>query len=120
MEDVRVVAKRMVLPWPPTANTYWRHNRGRSHISSRGRKYRQDVSMLCAGRKPVAGGVSVEILAYPPDRRRRDLDTLLKPLLDSLTYGGVWGDDYQVERLSIERREVRKGGELELTIRRTG
>jgi len=36
-----------------------------------------------------------------PDRRRRDLDNLLKSLLDAITHAGIWDDDSQVKHLEI-------------------
>jgi crossover junction endodeoxyribonuclease RusA len=43
----------------------------------------------------------VEIQAFRPDRRRRDLDNLLKAILDSLTHAGVMQDDALIEDLRI-------------------
>lgn len=40
----------------------------------------------------------------PPDRRKRDLDNLLKSLLDGLEGAGVFKDDAQIDDLQIVRR----------------
>ena len=37
---------RIVLPWPPSINHYWRNYRGRIVVSADGRQYRQTVSYL--------------------------------------------------------------------------
>lgn len=50
--------------------------------------------------------VSLEADFYPPDNRRRDLDNLLKCLLDSMTAAGVYADDSQVKDLSLHMREA--------------
>lgn len=63
----------------------------------------------------VSGPVSVDIVAYMPDRRRRDLDNILKSLLDSLTHAGVWDDDDQVHDLRI-RRGPHIGGMVKVQI----
>ena len=42
----------------------------------------------------------VEIIAFPPDRKKRDVDNLIKPTLDALTRAGVWADDSLV--VSVE------------------
>lgn len=37
---------RISLPWPPSNNRYYRHNRGRTHISAEGQAYRDSVSRI--------------------------------------------------------------------------
>jgi crossover junction endodeoxyribonuclease RusA len=53
-----------------------------------------------------AGPLRVEIEAFPPDKRKRDLDNVLKSLLDSLTHAGVWEDDSQIEDLRIYKATI--------------
>lgn len=94
------------LPWPPSVNTYWRHPNtgklaGRHLISEKGRSYRKEVAIALRGQKPIEGPVWVEILAFPPDKRRRDLDNLLKAILDAVQYAGVLKDDSQIHDLRI-------------------
>lgn len=98
------------LPYPPSVNTYWRHPSrgplaGRHLISEQGRNYREAVRAYVAEgqTKPITGPVAVDIEAFFPDRRRRDLDNILKSLLDSLTHAGVWEDDSQIHDLRIRR-----------------
>ena len=110
----------ILLPWPPSVNRYWRHNRGRTHISTEGKHYRQEVqTRVQCNRLPTFGTtrLAVSVFAYPPDRRVRDLDNTLKALLDALAAAGVYDSDGQIDRLEIERREVRTGGEVRVTIR---
>lgn len=47
--------------------------------------------------------LKVDIIAYPPDKRRRDLDNLLKAPQDSLQHAGVFHDDSQIADLRIRR-----------------
>ena len=49
---------------------------------------------------------------YPPDRRRRDSDNVLKCLLDSLEKGGAYLDDNQVKDNYYSTEEVRKHGQI--------
>lgn len=74
----------ITLPWPPSNNRYYRHNRGRTHVSAEGQAYCDNVAriiknaMLDIG---LAMPVKIRIECHMPDRRRRDLDNLQKPLL---------------------------------------
>ena len=63
------------------------------------------------------GLVAVRITAYPPDRRRRDLDNLLKSLLDALQHTGIIADDSNVIDLHIVRGAYRQGGSCEIEVR---
>ena len=118
----------MILPWPPTVNTMWRSPRtgplaGRTLLSEQGRKYRREVQRLAVvHRWPTHDArqrLRVRIVAHMPDRRRRDLDNLLKAALDSLTHAGVMADDSQIDALSIERAdETVVGGCLQVLIER--
>lgn len=118
-------AKRVVtltLPWPPTANTYWRRNGHRYFIAPAGIEFRQDVWNVamtmrsCYDRAPLTGPVAVSVRGNPPDNRRRDLDNILKALLDSLKYAGVYKDDSQVKRLEAEMFEPVEGGRVIVTV----
>ena len=59
----------------------------------------------------------VTIEAYPPDKRKRDLDNILKSLLDALQHAGMYPDDSQIDVLSIARKTTFKGI-VRVTIRR--
>ncbi|WP_375191821.1 RusA family crossover junction endodeoxyribonuclease [Marinobacter sp.] len=109
------------LPWPPSVNTYWRHTivnrRPRVLISKKGRDYRKAVLRSIGIRhQKIHGRVSVWIGAQAPDRRARDLDNLPKAILDALTHAGVWGDDEQIDQLTIVRQPVVEGGAIRVVI----
>lgn len=108
----------LTLPWPPSVNHYWRHNQGRTHISAEGKAFRQIVAWRALEQrtKCLSGRLSLTVGAFPPDRRRRDLDNLLKALLDALQAAGCYEDDSQIDRLVVQRMEQRKGGVVELII----
>lgn len=96
----------MILPFPPTVNTYWRNVKGRTLLSEDGRYYRKSVAQECLVQRPEKFGnkrISVSIYVYAPDARRRDLDNLFKGILDGLAHAGIYEDDSQVDRLSIQR-----------------
>ncbi|MCD4823677.1 MAG: RusA family crossover junction endodeoxyribonuclease, partial [Phycisphaerae bacterium] len=99
---------RMTLPFPPTVNSYWRHVGPRTLISRKGREYRRAICGLLAGgnkKPPRTGRIALCMDAFPPDRRRRDLDNLPKAVLDSLAHAGVYEDDSHYAELRIMRSE---------------
>lgn len=74
----------ITLPRPPSNNRYYRHNRGRTHISAEGQAYRDNVARIIKNAMLDIGlaiPVKISIECHMPDRRRRDLDNLQRPLL---------------------------------------
>lgn len=109
------------LSWPPTVNTYWRRVGNRTLISRRGREYRKDVVAALRGLQGLGHArLAVRIEAYPPDKRRRDLDNITKSLLDSLAHAGAYADDEQIDDLRIVRGPVSKGGYVRVRIEAIG
>lgn len=111
-------AIELTLPWPPSLNRYWRNVAGRTLISRDGRAYRSAVawSVPAIHKQRMEGRLLVTIAASPPDRRKRDLDNMLKAVLDSLSHAGVYVDDSQIDYLSVERRAPKKGGEMRVCV----
>ena len=112
---------KLILPFPPSVNTYWRHPNkgafaGKSLISEAGRKFQSAacaaiVEQLRRLPKPTSAPASVEIVLFPPDNRIRDLDNYNKALFDALTQ-----DDRQVKRMLVEWGAVIPKGKVEITI----
>ena len=97
----------LILPYPPTINHYWLRNKdGGIRISAKGVNFREHCQWQAKAQKAdkaLTGPLVVDIVAHMPDKRRRDLDNVLKALLDGLTHSGVWGDDSQVVDLRIRK-----------------
>ena len=66
--------------------------------------------------KSLTGRLAIEIQAFPPDNRRRDLDNILKALLDSITHARVIEDDSQFDVIGLVRMPVAKPGRVEIKI----
>ncbi len=117
----------LTLPYPPSANRYYRYVNGRVLISKEGRAYRDKVSLHVIQQLPeemlfqhppaFKAKLWVEIDAHPPDRRRRDIDNLHKPLLDAMENAGVYRDDSQIKRLRTDMCERVKGGKVVVRIK---
>lgn len=110
---------KLNLPFPPSSNTYYRSVKGRVLISKKGRIYKDTVARIVAWQKAahgLEGRLKVQVLLFPPDRRKRDLDNSLKALVDSLEGAGVFVNDSQIDELIIKRMEVTSGGIAEVTV----
>ena len=117
------------LPFPPSLNAYYRsiirrRKDGKHYtqvlISAKGRAYRTLVGqmLMIQGVREMTGDLEIEIKVFQPDRRKRDIDNLLKSLLDALQHGGAFVDDSQIKKLTIEMMEVRKPGHVEIEIKK--
>ena len=108
----------VTLPWPPTVNTYWRRVGNKTLISRAGRQYRDYAESqayeMDRRQWPLKGRLQVVINAYPPDKRRRDLDNILKALLDALGHIGLYQDDSQIDRIEVIRCPM--GGYVDVKI----
>lgn len=117
---------RLILPFPPSVNTYWRSPnkgplKGRHLVSAAGRSFQSAarasiIEQLRRLPKPSTEHADVAIVLYPPDHRRRDIDNYNKALFDALTYAGIWEDDSQVKRMLVEWGPVVPKGKVEITI----
>ena len=79
------------------------------HISAEGLAFREAVGWNALQQnapKQLTGDLMIDIEAFMPDKRRRDLDNILKALLDALTHAGVWLDDSQIVDLRIRKAKT--------------
>lgn len=114
------------LPFPPSVNHMYEPGyRGKRVLTRRAKLFRETVVALVIDRAnrlkaplPIVGAVAVEIVAHPPDEKRRDVDNLLKATLDALQAARVFCDDRQVEHLTIRWGWHVNDGSLEVRIGR--
>jgi crossover junction endodeoxyribonuclease RusA len=110
----------LILPFPPSANRYWRSVPGRGVLlSAEARRYKEDAGMvaLAAGVRPVDGPVALTVTLYRP-AKRGDLDNRIKVLLDALGGGIAYRDDSQVVELHAYRRDDAANPRVEVQVLR--
>jgi len=109
------------LPFPPTVNSYYGHNtRGIKYVSKRGRVFRDLCAEMCNEQNVynmrIDTRISLDVILYPPDKRKRDLDNYMKALQDALTLSNVWTDDELIDGLHIHRGKLLTGGKCSVRI----
>ena len=108
------------LPYPPSMNEYWHHDRrGRVYIAQSGKTFRTTVGWVvkqARANERYADRLSVSVQLWMPDKRRRDIDNVLKPLLDALEHAGVYEDDSQIDQLYVTRCGVEKPGKCVVNV----
>ena len=110
------------LPMPPSVWRLYRGHGAKRHRSPEYRKWIGDAGWTlierrnrqCGG-KCLDGKVEVDIQACRNGGRKRDLDNVLKALLDLLTSTRTIGDDSQVAE--INARWVDEGPACRMTVR---
>ena len=60
--------------------------------------------------------LKITIELYPPDRRVRDIDNVVKSTLDALCQCGAFIDDGQIDVLHVSRQNVIKWGMAKIII----
>lgn len=117
LKDGRLI---LTLPYPPSANHYWRKTKqGRVYVSEDAKEYRALVADLFEfqGRKicePFAGAVSVTYRVYFPTAAG-DLSNSFKVLDDALNKL-AWDDDRQIVHGEQSRLISRKRPRVEVVI----
>lgn len=111
----------ITLPWPPSSNIYWRYVNGRVITSKAARDYKyliQQLSYTWKAPKFTTERLFFVVKVYPPDKRKRDIDNLLKVTIDAIASTGVFQNDSQIDKIMIERCHEVKLGSLEVEISR--
>lgn len=116
------------LPFPITVNHYWlsvyspKHKRVFHPLSGDAKAFREEcILRVRMARQPkLKGFLRCEIVFFPPNHLRRDLDNLLKSLLDGLTHAGAFDDDSQIKELSLKWGPLKPDGKTAVRITTLG
>lgn len=106
---------KLKLPYPPSANRYWRTNgSGRVYVSDEAEDYKSEVGLIARRTIPASGDVSISIRIFRP-QRSGDLDNRLKVLIDALK-GIAYFDDKQITEIHAYRFDDKKDPRVEVEI----
>lgn len=107
---------RLTLPYPPSANRYWRTFRNRTVLSAEAKQYKKEVGWIVGTRgiEPLEGNVVVHLWVYRP-RRSGDLDNRIKVALDSLN-GIAYHDDKQIVEIHAYRLDDKEDPRVQVLI----
>jgi crossover junction endodeoxyribonuclease RusA len=110
---------KYTLPWPPSINNYYAPVSGRMILKKPGRAYKKLVQqiVLLNPQPRLVGKLAIDLVLCEPDKRRRDIDNVLKAVLDSLTSSGAYTDDSQIRKLFVEFGEAVKLGVVHVSLR---
>jgi len=93
---------KIVLALPPSVNRLWRTTAtGGMYKSPKYTTWRKTAvkdAMLQAGRRKISGPYKLTLEVVRPDKRKRDLDNLLKAASDCLVEAGII-DDSECEHI---------------------
>lgn len=111
------------LPYPSASgNRLVRHSGDKHYLTKEALAYRALVAIAMHDQGVhslrLAGPLALEFAIAPPDRRARDADNLLKPVLDAITKAGVWIDDSNkvITKTTVEWCDREPGCRILLTI----
>lgn len=108
----------LCLPWPPTANRYWRFvtlgKRSAVLLSREARLYKARVAAYAPTVQRVEGPLRVSLRFFRP-RKAGDLDGALKPLLDALQ-GVLYTNDAQIVELHAYRFDDKSNPRVEVEV----
>lgn len=109
---------KLELPYPPTINSYYQYLGHRRFVGSIGKVYKAKVADIVRQTNAYMGSGRIEmtIILCPPDKRVRDIDNPVKPLLDALVQAKCFEDDSLIDSLLILRGNIVKSGKALVTI----
>jgi crossover junction endodeoxyribonuclease RusA len=111
----------LTLPYPPSANRLWTRTRRGMRKTDTYTQWLDDAGKLARPQlraQVIVGPYKIAIAAVRPDKRRRDLDNLIKPIGDLMQHIGAIGDDCNCEMVTA--RWVTTGSPLTVRLEPAG
>lgn len=107
---------KLTLPFPPSANRYWRHGRGRTFLSQAAKDYRKAITAIGVAQKikPLDGPVCLTAHVYRP-AKRGDLMNREKILSDSLE-GIAYHNDKQIVECHFHQADDKHNPRVEVEV----
>jgi len=102
------------MPFPVSANRYWRNVKGRMVKSSEARSYQKDIADRFKVETFADCAIELKIDLYRP-KKMGDLDNYLKVTIDSLK-GICFNDDKQVRKITAEMFDDKDNPRCEVLI----
>lgn len=113
---------QLILPYPPSVNSIWRTGKkGKWYLTKAAKDFKEVVGYYVYSKRArelfaKTDRLSVKLIAYPPDARKRDLDNLCKITLDAMQDAGVYHDDCQIKEMHLKMEQPFPKGKVEITI----
>lgn len=109
---------RVSLPFPPTTNHLFVNVKGRGRFRSPTyRAWAIEAGYALNRCQSIKGPVHVSVALRAPDKRKRDADNSLKPVLDLLVkHSIIEADDWSIVR-SVKAEWVESGDPCSVTVR---
>lgn len=109
------------MDYPPSVNHYWRRapNGKGMYITADGKAYRS-AAMEHRPESPIHGEVKLGLELTVPDKRRRDIDNVLKAILDAIGHAGIYEDDSQIVELHVRKVGVEAPGCVDVYLEAIG
>lgn len=106
----------IVIPRPPSVNRLWRMGNGRMYRSAEYVGWLNKCMVLAKEKKfpSILGKYKLMIRVARPDKRRRDIDNIVKAASDFLQHAGIVQDDCLCETLYC--KWVESGPEVTINI----
>lgn len=117
LQRLQPVSVTLTLPYPPSANRYWRYVRNHPVVSADAKAYRDGAGMMARhqGIAPFTGKVAMYIELYRP-QKSGDLDNRIKILADALK-GVAYNDDDQIVEIHARLHDDKANPRAEVEIR---